>query len=60
MILLKTIRDVFGMENQKPYSKIAELLGEEQPDKIQIINGVTVVEEGELNIKKFIQLAERL
>ena len=48
------------MENQKPYSKIAEFLGEEQPEKIQIINGVTVVEEGELNIKKFIQLAERL
>lgn len=48
------------MENQKPYSKIAELLGEEQPEKIQIMNGVTVVEEGELNIKKFIQLAERL
>lgn len=48
------------MEQKKPYSKIAELLGEEQPEKIQIIDGVTVVSEGELNIIKFIKMAERL
>ena len=48
------------MEQKKPYSKIAELLGEEQPKEIQIIDGVTVVSEGELDVNKFIKMAERL
>lgn len=48
------------METVKPYSKIAELLGEKQPEVIHVINGVTVHSEGELNIEKFIKGAERL
>ncbi|WP_165569470.1 MULTISPECIES: hypothetical protein [unclassified Exiguobacterium] len=41
----------------KPISKIAEMLGREQPSNIKVVNGVTVWAIGKLNTKKFVKKA---
>jgi|GEM_PF-6014631 len=46
-------------EIKKPYSKINELLGMPQPEEkdIYIVDGVTIVREGTLDVDKFIKKA---
>ena len=45
-------------ELKKPYSKIAEMLGEPQPDNITVTaKGVIVSEIGKLNVDKLIKKA---
>lgn len=49
------------MERKKPYSKIAEMLGTDQPKEIKVnTNGVIVSSVGELNKEKFLKMAVRL
>lgn len=46
--------------NNKPYCKISEMLGMEQPKEVIEINGVVVSIEGELNIKRLVEKAVSL
>ena len=46
--------------NNKPYCKISEMLGLEQPKEVVEINGVIVSVKGELNIKKLVEKAVSL
>lgn len=45
------------INKDKPISKIAEMLGMEQPSSIKVVNGITVWIIGELNTKKFVKKA---